>query len=132
MDKQHIQELIDNIDVEDFENSEVGDIYEIGDTLFKVTTVKPINLHKSKFSIDISTEDGYTWSLFPVKIYNYRPPTPTDFSYNKRRKSKNRERDLEIYQKSKTMKSKDIAEEYGISYAMVRYIIRKMKKDEVG
>jgi len=130
-----LKEVMSRVDLDDLEDSQVGDIYAIEDIIFKVVTVKPFKPSSNKFAVELSTESGYTFSFFPVLIHD--PPwsdlskyVPYQGERKKKRKVRNAERDTEIYNKSKNnISSKELAEEYELTYQAIRYIIRKMEKN---
>lgn len=125
-----LKQIVQMVDLSDLEDAQVGDIYDIEGVAFRVSTVKPIKVSSHKFAIELSTEEGLTFRFLPVIVNTYELKDYSTFEAirEKKRKNKNKEKYMEIYEKSKTISSKQLANEYGISYQMIRYAIRRAKK----
>ena len=128
-----LKQIVATVDPADLEDACIGDIYEIEGIPFKVLTIKPVNIASHRFAVELRTEEGWVFGFMPVIINDYQLPKTRsieDFLKPKRRKNRNRQKYEEIYEKSKTVSSYDLAKEYDMTYAMIRYVIRKMKKEE--
>lgn len=129
MDLDEIKNAANNISTDDLENVEVGEEIESLGITFTVARITPTNLARRLFSVDLRAEN-YSFVFNPVSVESYELPEHVEWQPTKKRKNRNEQRYKEIYEKSKTKSSNELAEEYGLSYQMIRYAIKKAKSWE--